>query len=229
MSSIKREGVRVLSFHVDLFYSFRSPYSYLSINRLSDIADEYDVTFHLRPVLPLAVRVKGFFTRQNPLWVPYLLRDITRIAEMHGIPLAWPNPDPVRTDPATRDATDDQPYIHRLTRLGVAAEEEGKGLAFAQKVSTLIWSGKVQPWDKGDHLAKAVEDAGLDLKKLDARIEADAEGYAAKIAANQQALEAAGHWGVPTMVFENEPFFGQDRIDMLLWRMKQKGLNRRAS
>ena len=40
-------------------------------------------------------------------------------------------------------------------------------------------------------------------------------------------LEAAGHWGVPTMVFEGEPFFGQDRIDLLVWRMKQKGLRGR--
>jgi len=29
-------------------------------------------------------------------------------------------------------------------------------------------------------------------------------------------------------VFENEPFFGQDRIDVALWRMKQRGLKKRA-
>jgi 2-hydroxychromene-2-carboxylate isomerase len=34
--------------------------------------------------------------------------------------------------------------------------------------------------------------------------------------------------GVPTFVFENEPFFGQDRIDLLIWRMKGKGLTRRS-
>jgi 2-hydroxychromene-2-carboxylate isomerase len=37
----------------------------------------------------------------------------------------------------------------------------------------------------------------------------------------------SGHWGVPTFVFENEPFFGQDRIDLLIWRMQDKGLNHR--
>jgi 2-hydroxychromene-2-carboxylate isomerase len=42
-------------------------------------------------------------------------------------------------------------------------------------------------------------------------------------------LRAAGHWGVPTMVFEGEPFFGQDRFDMLVWRMQQRGLERRQS
>ena len=41
------------------------------------------------------------------------------------------------------------------------------------------------------------------------------------------ALEAAGHWGVPTLVFDGEPFFGQDRIAMAKWRMDQKGLQPR--
>ncbi|MGD8325294.1 MAG: DsbA family protein [Sphingomonadales bacterium] len=216
-----------MTLNLDLFYSFRSPYSYLSIPRTKALLDEYDVDIHLRPVLPLAVRVKGFFTRQNPLWVPYLLRDIVRIAEMEQIPLAWPNPDPVVTDPVTRDALDDQPYIHRLTHLGVAAEEEGKGVAFAYEVATLIWSGKIQPWNEGPHLHEAVARAGLDLDALDKKIAADPDGYSAKVDANQKALEAAGHWGVPTFVFEGEPFFGQDRMDLLLWRMKNRGLEKR--
>ncbi|TMB53500.1 MAG: 2-hydroxychromene-2-carboxylate isomerase, partial [Deltaproteobacteria bacterium] len=37
----------------------------------------------------------------------------------------------------------------------------------------------------------------------------------------------AGHWGVPTMVFAGEPFFGQDRIELLVWRMRQHGLRAR--
>jgi 2-hydroxychromene-2-carboxylate isomerase len=63
---------------------------------------------------------------------------------------------------------------------------------------------------------------------MDAAVAADAARYDAIIDANQRDLEAAGHWGVPTMVFEGEPFFGQDRIELLLWRMGQRGLTRRA-
>jgi 2-hydroxychromene-2-carboxylate isomerase len=47
------------------------------------------------------------------------------------------------------------------------------------------------------------------------------------IAENQAALEKAGHWGVPTMAFKGEPFFGQDRIDLLVWRLRQNGLKER--
>jgi hypothetical protein len=29
---------------------------------------------------------------------------------------------------------------------------------------------------------------------------------------------------VPTCAFRGEPFFGQDRLDVLLWRLKKNGL-----
>ena len=58
-------------------------------------------------------------------------------------------------------------------------------------------------------------------------IERDVDRYEAIIKDNEAAHRKAGHWGVPLFVFEGEPFFGQDRIDHLLWRMKQRGLRER--
>jgi len=43
-------------------------------------------------------------------------------------------------------------------------------------------------------------------------VAADPDCFEAIIADNEKAHAASGHWGVPTFVFENEPFFGQDRI-----------------
>jgi 2-hydroxychromene-2-carboxylate isomerase len=60
--------------------------------------------------------------------------------------------------------------------------------------------------------------AGLDLAAMDAAISQPAEGDAA-IGANQQAPAAAGHRGVPIFLLEGEPFFGEDRIDRLRWRL----------
>ena len=216
-----------MTLSIDLFWSFRSPYSYLATKRLVAMERDYDLTIKVRPVYPLAVRKAEFFDQVNPMWIPYLLRDTYRIAQMQGLPYAWPKPDPVKVDPATRHAVPNQPYIHRLTRLGCAAAEEGKGLAFLDEVSTVIWGG-TENWPEGEHLAKAAERAELDLAELDARIDADSDKYESIIQANQAAHQAAGHWGVPTMVFEGEPFFGQDRLDVLLWRLKENGLKPRA-
>lgn len=212
----------------DLFWSFRSPYSYLATPRLMRLAEQYDVTADVRPVYPIAVRIPGFFKTVNPLWPPYVVKDTTRIAEMEGIPYHWPRPDPVVMDLNTGEVPEDQPHIHRLTRLGVLAAQSGLGLPFIYEVSRVIWSGEVDGWDKGDHLKNAAARAGLDLAEMDAVIAANPDRYERLIAENEAAQKRAGHWGVPLMAFRGEPFFGQDRIGHLIWRMKQHGLRERS-
>ena len=211
----------------DIFWSFRSPYSYLATRRYRALAAEYDLTINLRPVYPLAVREPDFFERSHPNWLRYTFVDMFRVAQFHGIPFGPPRPDPIVQNVMTREIAAEQPYIYRLTRAGQAAARRGKSLAFADEVSCLIWGG-AENWHEGEHLTEAAKRAGLDMAELDAEALADAEGLDVEIAANQAALEAAGHWGVPTLVFEGEPFFGQDRIEMAVWRMQQKGLARRT-
>jgi 2-hydroxychromene-2-carboxylate isomerase len=212
----------------ELYWSFRSPYSYLATSRYVELVSRFDIACELRPVYPIAVREPEFFQRVNPMWPPYLLRDTRRIADMLEIPYSWPRPDPIVQDVARGQIAKDQPYIHRLTRLGVAAVERDRGLPFIDAVSRTIWSGRVTNWHEGEHLSNASAEAGLDLAELDAAIEADPDHFEAAIRANEAALAAAGHWGVPTAVHEGEPFFGQDRIEQLIWRLKQKGLTERA-
>jgi 2-hydroxychromene-2-carboxylate isomerase len=212
----------------ELYFSFRSPYSYLAIGRYRAMAVEWDVDIALRPVYPLAIRQPDFFERNHPNWLRYTFTDMFRVAQFHGIPFGPPRPDPIVQDVATRKISEDQPYIFRMTRLGQAAARRGRGLAFAHEAASLIWGGAVD-WHLGEHLAGAAERAGLDLAELDAETVSDAEALDAEIASNQAALEAAGHWGVPTLVSDGEPFFGQDRIEMALWRMQQKGLDKRVA
>lgn len=211
----------------DVFWSFRSPYSYLATRRYVVLCAQYDLTINLRPVYPLAIRQPDFFERNPPNWLRYVFMDVFRLAQHQGIQIAPPRPDPIVQDVKTRAIAADQPHIFRLTRMGQAAARRGKGLAFADEVSRLIWGG-VENWHEGDHLAGAAARAGLDLAGLDAEALADADALDVELAANQEALEAAGHWGVPTLVFGGEPFFGQDRIDLAVWRMEQNGLQPRA-
>jgi 2-hydroxychromene-2-carboxylate isomerase len=211
----------------DLYFSFRSPYSYLAIGRYRAMVEEWDIDITLRPVYPLAIRQPDFFERSHPNWMRYTFTDMFRVAQFHAIPFGPPRPDPIVQDVATRKIAEEQPYVFRMTRLGQAAARRGRGLAFAHEAASLIWGGAVD-WHLGEHLAGAAERSGLNLAELDAEAVSDAEALGAEIAANQAALEAAGHWGVPTLVFEGEPFFGQDRIEMALWRMQQKGVEKRT-
>jgi 2-hydroxychromene-2-carboxylate isomerase len=218
-----------MSFSVDLFFSFRSPYSYLALPKTLKMVADYDVAVNLRPVYPLAVRVPGFFKRANPQFARYIVLDSSRVAKHENIPFRFPRPDPIVQDMATLDVAADQPYIHRLTRLGAAAQLQGRSLVFVDAISRVLWDGTVKGWSEGDHLASAAMAAGFDLAAMEAAVTADPDRYEAVIADNEKAHAASGHWGVPTFVFENEPFFGQDRIDLLIWRMESRGLTRRAA
>lgn len=208
----------------DLFWSFRSPYSYLATPGALAIAKDYQVDVRLRPVLPLAIRQPDFFSEENVKRAKYILVDWERQAEMLGMPHAWPSPDPIVQDFQTFTIADEQPYIFWLTCLGVEAQRRGRGLEFAAEVSKLIFGG-TKDWHQGSHMANAAERAGLDLGEMEIAI-GDSTSHRDEIDANQVALEKAGHWGVPTFVFDNEPFFGQDRIATLRWRLDKLNARR---
>lgn len=215
-----------MSLTFDYYFSFRSPYSYLAAPQVEKLVAEYDIVPRMRIVTPIAIRIPGFFKQVNPLWPPYLLRDTFRISQMHGIPYRWPRPDPIVMDHAANEVATDQPYIFRVSRLGVLAARAGKGLEFARRASHKIWSGEVDNWHEGSHLSDALSEAGLDARSIEAQL-ADPAGIDAEIDANIAAQKTAGHWGVPLFVFNDEPFFGQDRLDHLIWRMQQNGLAKR--
>jgi 2-hydroxychromene-2-carboxylate isomerase len=212
-----------MTHQVDLYWSFRSPYSYLVLPRLAQLEREWDARVNLCVVSPIAVRQPDFFAHAKPQWFGYFLRDCHRCAEFLGMPLRWPRPDPVVMNPMTREIPAEQPYIHRLVRLGQLAVERGKGMEFLLAVSHLIWAGEVESWIEGDHLARAAASAGLNLAEMDRTIEAEAARLDTITAAHEAAQEPH-HYGVPVMVYAGEPFFGQDRFDQLLWRMQQKGM-----
>jgi 2-hydroxychromene-2-carboxylate isomerase len=229
MPSARRlaEGKHIMALSFEFYWSFRSPYSYIALPRVMTLTRDSAVEVDLRIVHPAAIRNPAYFRAMNPLSRPYFLLDGARQAAFHGLPFRRPVPDPIVQDQQTLAIAEHQPYIYRLSRLGIAAVRHGRGLAFCDEVSRLLWDGSVDNWHEGSHLAQAADRAGLDLAELDREIEADPERHEAALAANDQALRAAGHWGVPTAVFQQEPFFGQDRLDTLIWRLRQHGLTPR--
>jgi len=155
-----------MTLEFDYYYSFRSPYSYLAAPQIEALTKAYDVKPRMRIVLPIAVRMPGFFKQVNPLWPPYLLRDTFRISQMHNIAYRWPRPDPIVMDVGKGEVATEQPYIYNVSRMGVAAEQAGKGFPFVRRAGHAIWSGQVDNWHEGDHLTKAAADAGLDTQEI---------------------------------------------------------------
>ncbi|MEL6860098.1 MAG: DsbA family protein [Pseudomonadota bacterium] len=211
---------------IDVFWSFRSPYSRLITADLLNLQNDYDVDIQIRPVLPLAIRFpESLFNVDDRRAPRYIAMDSQRRGDMLGRPIIWPSPDPVVQDFKTMTVSSEQPYIYRLTKLGVEASRCDKGLEFIHHVSDLIFGG-TPDWDQGDKLKDAAAKAGIDLAELDQAIESG--DHMSEIDSNHEALDASGHWGVPTLVFRDEPFFGQDRVDTLRWRLDQSGLSKQT-
>ena len=86
---------------------------------------DFDVEVRFPPVLPPAVRDPSFFSPDNLQRARCIRVDWPRRAQMLGLPHAWPHPAPIVQDMQTFRIAAEQPYIHRLTRLG------GRGLGRA--------------------------------------------------------------------------------------------------
>ncbi len=213
----------------DLYWSMRSPYCYLSLDRMLAIERDYDVRIDLHVVYPIAVRDPDFFrVRASKHYRPYNLLDSARLAEYHGIAYRRPVPDPIVQNLETGVIAEDQPHIRLITRLAQLAAERGRGLAYLDQISRRIWDGGTDNWQEPQCIADALTRAGFEADAMVAEAARDGDAIDARIHANETAQDAAGHGGVPLMVFDGEPFFGQDRIELLLWRMRARGLKERS-
>jgi 2-hydroxychromene-2-carboxylate isomerase len=211
-----------------LYLSVRNPNSYFAARQYHQLQQSHDIDIDVRAIYPLAIRYPDYFDKASPLWVPYLIRDCRRYAEFMGMGFDLPKPDPIVQNLDTLKISEDQPYIFRLTRLLQLASEKGVGLAFAEKLMTLIWSGQTTGWDEGDHLARAARTTGLDLVDLDQCAETEGAAIDQRIFTNQDDLHEDGHWYTPSFVFEGELFFSESRFETALWRLEQHGLEKRT-
>jgi len=105
---------------VDVFWSFRSPYSYLATPEILALREEFNVEINIRVVFPIAIRSPDvLFTKGGENKVKYILLDWQRRAEMLKMPHKWPSPDPIVMNLDPMSISEDQPYIYRLSYLGV--------------------------------------------------------------------------------------------------------------
>ena len=77
-----------MTLKADLFFSFRSPYSYLAVGRYRAMSEEYDLDITLRTVWPIAIRDPDILFTGNPAAPRYIVLDSMRAAAFLGLPVA---------------------------------------------------------------------------------------------------------------------------------------------
>ena len=191
---------------VDYFYSFRSPYSYLSGPRGFALADDFEIDLHFRGVIPMMMRGEAVPTAKRL----HTMRDVKREADRLGMPFGRIH------DPLGEGAT-------RTLAVSEYAIDVGRVREFVLTAAQAIWAEATDPaTDAG--LREICEAAGLEWEGCRAAL--SDQSIADRVEANTSELTQIGHWGVPVFVFDGEQFWGQDRIVDLASVLVDAGLSR---
>jgi 2-hydroxychromene-2-carboxylate isomerase len=185
----------------ELWFSFRSPYSYLALEQIEAVLAPYSIPVKLRAIPPLAVR-GGKVPASKSM---YIVRDAKREADRLGIPFGELC-DPLGTG------------IDNCIALAYWADQRGALLPFAKSAMRGIWA---EARDVGEYvdLRFIVERAGLPW--TEAR-EALGNPEAAKWAqASTTDMAVYSLWGVPSFKVGDFVAWGQDRLPMLADRLRR--------
>ena len=207
---------------IDLYFSFRSPYSYLILPRILKLKKESNIDINFKLVYPIAIRMPEWFEKKNILFFLSTMSDFKKKAKQLDMPLNLPvKPDPIKQNIFTAKIAKNQPYIFDICHMGQEMTDRGFGLEFAYKLSTKIWS--VKNWNKDKHLVEILSEFNIELPEIRETIKNNEKALIEKIKQNQVEQLDAGHHGVPLSVYKEEYFFGQDKFNDLIERMKTNG------
>ena len=209
---------------IDLYFSYRSPYSYLILPRMLKLKNEHNIDVNFKIVYPIAIRLPEFFKNKNLIYFVSLKNDAKKKARKLNMSLNLPpKPDPIKQNTITGKISDHQPYIFDICHMGQLMCNRGKGIEFAYELSKLIWN--VKSWNNDDLLEPLFAEFGEDLGEVRESIKSNEKSLIEEIEMNQLDQKEAGHHGVPLNVYKGKYYFGQDDpFEELIKELKNDGV-----
>ncbi len=180
---------------LDFYFDYLSPYAYLAFLEIPDLCDRHEVELRARPVL--FAGLLDHWGQRGPAEIPpkgrHAFRECMRYALLRDIPLRSPRQHPFRP----------------LTALRVSLAEVS-GADQLRVIRALFEHGWAQGGDLGDdtEIEAALDAAGLDGKALVARAEEPRSKE--RLREETEAAVGRGIFGIPTMIVQDELFWGLD-------------------
>lgn len=190
---------------ITLYFSIRSPYSHLALERCVTLAKHYGIPLNLKPVIPMLMRGLSV-PRDKTL---YIFLDAKREATKLGINYGFV------ADPLGAG-------VKRCYALFEYAKAQGKEVEYLLSFSRAVNAeGIMAQSDRG--LKHIVSRAGLDWQQTKALLcpEQLERTWSDCSKANQQELTDMGFWGVPVIKYGDVQVWGQDRLFVIEQHIKQ--------
>lgn len=192
---------------VKMYSDFKSPYAFLAFDPAFALEDNYRIRLVWKP-FQLRIKGKGQRSQYSEYKVKYSYMDARRWANMRGgLMIRGP-----------LKIFDTKPALIG----GLYAAQHGKLRAYGNKVFDLFFKRELAA-DEADAIAPVI--ASLGMSAPDYRDYLAGQGEADYQQAQEEAV-ADQVFGVPMFYFENEPFWGYDRMGLLEKRLDGAGLKR---
>ncbi len=188
---------------IAFYFDLLSPFGYIASTQIDALAARYGRSVDWRPVLVgvTVMKVMGMKPLgEYPLKGPYLIRDMERMAKIWGVPLRRHGLKGHNSLKAMRA------YVWLKQRDAELAK------AFAKAIYRRLW---VEGLDITSIEASVIEaqTLGVDGAQLAEAVASDAVKRA--LQADVENAIAAGVFGAPFFIADDEPFFGNDHLWML--------------
>jgi len=189
---------------VRIYTDYKSPYAFVADDRLFELEDRYDVALEW---LPYTLRIPEFMgtveARTPHFWrkVRYLYMDARRFANAQGLVMKGPR----------------RIYDSFYSSAGMLfAQRHGLFRSYHKTVFRRFWSHELEV-DDLTAITAVIAEIGGSAADFEAYVSGPARAEHDRIIDEAETL---GVFGVPTMMFNGELFWGGDRIAMLIERIK---------
>jgi len=195
---------------IEMYWSLRSPYSYLALLRMRQLARHYQVPLIVKPVLPMVMRRMQVPNNKKS----YISQDTKREALQYNIGFGF------ISDPLGKG-------VENCYALYEYAKSKGRGLEYLEGYARAVWSQGIRSdTDKG--VQSIVQGAGLNWSEAKRYLQDDSW----RAWAQNNLAELYGHdlWGVPSFKYLETLAFGQDRINLIETQIVRhfKGVDRQS-
>ncbi len=192
---------------VKMYSDFKSPYAFLAFDPAFELEDKYRIRLKWKP-FQLRLKGKGQRSQYSEYKVKYSYMDARRWSNMRGGLMLRGPLKIFNTTPALIG--------------GLFAEKHGKLREYGNKVFEQFFKRELAA-DEADAIASVL--ASIGLSEQDYRDYLAGEGPADYERAQEDAV-VDQVFGVPMFYFQNEPFWGYDRMGLLEHRLIEAGLKR---
>lgn len=188
---------------IDYYFSFVSLWSYIGSQAFEQLVQRHGIEVVYKPVdLHEIFRAGGGLpvTQRSPQRQAYRFVEMQRWRDLRAIPLVLKP----KHHPANPEVG------HRMLLAALAGKEDVA--RFVHNALKVLWVDDLNIEDP-DVMVAVAHKSGLDGKRL--LQEADAAVYHLQATRLTQEAVSQQVFGTPFYVYRDEPFWGQDRLDML--------------